>query len=98
MAITQKEKELAASGISVTTGSNPCTDCHSNAVRKVRKSDRQIKQAAAEALEARKHATEIMGAYTQAHLGEMTEVNTGGRADEITRVTEFVSMRGRRVA
>ena len=92
MAITPKEKELAAVGISVATGCKPCTDHHIKAVRKARASDKEIKQAVADALEVRKCATEIMGAYALAHLGENTVVNTGARADEITRATELVSV------
>lgn len=92
MAITPKEKELVAVGISVATGCKPCTDFHIKAVRKARASDNEIKQAMAAALEVRKRATEIMGAYALAHLGEKREVNTGGRADEITRLTELVSV------
>ena len=63
-------------------------------MRKARASDKEIKHAVANALEVRKRATEIMGAYAQAHLGEKAAVNIGGRADEITRVTGLVSMRG----
>jgi len=92
MAITPKEKELAAVGISVATGCKPCTDYHIKAVRKARVSEKEIKQAVADALEVRKRATEIMGAYAQAHLGEKTEISNGGRADEITRVMELVSV------
>lgn len=92
MAITAKEKELAAVGISVATGCKPCTDHHMKAVRKARASEKEIKQAVADALEVRKGATEIMGAYAQAYLGEKTEVNTAGRADELTRARELVSV------
>lgn len=56
MAITPKEKELAAVGISVATGCKPCTDHHMKAVRKARASDKEIRQTVADALEARKGA------------------------------------------
>ena len=62
-------------------------------MRKARASDKEIKQVVADALKVRKRATEIMGAHAQAHLGEKAAVNIGGRTREITRVTEFVSMR-----
>ena len=62
MAITPKEKELAAVGISVATGCKPCTDHHMKAVRKAGASEKEIKQAVADALEVRKDATEIRGA------------------------------------
>jgi AhpD family alkylhydroperoxidase len=94
MAITPKEKELAAGGNSVVTGCNSCPDYHIKVVRKAHASDKEIKQAVADALEVRKRDTEIMGAYAQAHLGEKATVNIRGRADEITRVKELVSMRG----
>ena len=50
MAITAKEKELVAVGISVATGCKPCTDYHFKAVRKVRASDEEIRHAVADAL------------------------------------------------
>jgi hypothetical protein len=62
-------------------------------VRKARASDKEIKQAVTHASEVRKRATEIMGAYAQAQLGEKAAVNISGRAGEIALVTEFVSMR-----
>lgn len=70
MAITPKEKELAAVGMSVATGCKPCTDFHVKASRKSGASDAEIKQAMSDALAIRRGATEIMDAYGLAHLGE----------------------------
>ena len=50
MAITVKEKELAAVGISVASGCKPCTNYHVKAVREAGASDEEIKQAVADAL------------------------------------------------
>ena len=42
MAITPKEKELAAVGMSIATGCKPCTDFHVKAARKSGASDAEI--------------------------------------------------------
>ena len=70
MAITPKEKELAAVGMSVATGCKPCTDFHVKAARKSGASDAEIKQAMSDALAVRRSATEIMEAYGLAHFEE----------------------------
>ena len=70
MAITPKEKELAAVGMSVATGCKPCTDFHVKAARKSGASDAEIKQAMSDAVAVRRRATEVMEAYGLAHLGE----------------------------
>jgi len=92
MAITPKEKELAAIGIAVATGCKPCTDYHVKAVRKAGASDEEIKQAVAEALSVRKSATEIMERYALAHLGEKEQSTRAGQARETTRIKKLVSL------
>lgn len=69
MAITPKEKELAAVGISVATGCQPCTDVHVKKAREAGASDAEIKQALTDAFAVRRGATELMEAYGFAHLG-----------------------------
>jgi AhpD family alkylhydroperoxidase len=90
MAITPKEKELAAVGMSVATGCKPCTDFHVKAARKSGASDAEIKQAMSDAVAVRTGATEVMEAYGLAHLGEG---HPGADPDHIgttTRVKELV--------
>lgn len=70
MAISAKEKELIAVGISVVTGCKPCTDYHVKAVREAGGSDNEIRQAMSGGLFVRERATSIMERYAFAHLGE----------------------------
>lgn len=70
MAITLKEKELAAVGIAVAAGCKPCTDFHVKKVREAGASDAEIKQAMTYAFAVRRGATDIMEAHGLAHLGE----------------------------
>ena len=70
MAITPKEKELAAVGISVAAGCKPCTDHHVEVARKARASDEEIRQAVVDALDVRTGATKNMARHALAHLGE----------------------------
>lgn len=68
MAITSKEKELAAVGISIAAGCKPCTNFHVNKVRELGASDAEIKQAMDDALSVRRGAADIMEAYGSARL------------------------------
>jgi AhpD family alkylhydroperoxidase len=70
MAITKKEKELAAVGISIAAGCKPCTDYHMKAVRQAGASDGEIRQAIQDAVCLRNVATAIMEKYGLSHLGE----------------------------
>jgi len=93
MAITAKEKELVAVGISVAAGCKPCTDYHVKAVRKARASDEEIRQAVADALSVRNSAMKIMEAYALAHLvGEKRQGSEPGTAGETNRLKELVSI------
>lgn len=92
MAISTKEKELIAVGISVASGCKPCTDFHVKAVRKTRAADDEIKQAVANALAMRRAATAIMERHALAHLDEMGP-ETGSKATEQTnRINTLVSI------
>ena len=66
MAITPKEKELVAIGISVAAGCKPCTDHHVAVVRKARATDEEIRQAANDALAIRRRAADIMQSHALA--------------------------------
>ena len=90
MAITLKEKELAAVGMSVAAGCKPCTDFHVGAARKSGASDSEIKQAMSDALAVRRGATEIMEAYGLAHLGERRHGADPDRIGTTNRVKELV--------
>ena len=90
MAITPKEKELAAVGMSVATGCKPCTDFHVKAARKSGASEAEIKQAMSDAVAVRRGATEIMEAYGLAHLGEHRPGADPDRVGTTTRVKELV--------
>jgi AhpD family alkylhydroperoxidase len=70
MAITKKEKELAAVGISIAAGCKPCTDYHMKAVRQAGASDGEIRQAVQDAVSLRNAATAVMEKYGLSHLGE----------------------------
>lgn len=90
MAITPKEKELAAVGMSVATGCKPCTEFHLKKVREAGASDAEIKQAMSDAFAVRRGATEIMEGFAFSKLGESKaahEPDSAGRAD---RVRELV--------
>jgi AhpD family alkylhydroperoxidase len=69
MAITKKEKGLAAVGISIAAECKPCTDYHMKAVRQAGASDGEIRQAVQDAVSLRNAATAVMEKYGL-HLGE----------------------------
>lgn len=90
MAITQKEKELAAVGISVATGCKPCTDFHVKKVREVGASDSEIKQAMSDAFSVRRSATEMMEVYGLARIGNNNPPNEAEALGKTDRVKELV--------
>ena len=92
MAITPKEKELAAVGISVAAGCKPCTDHHVGVARKARASDQEIKEAVVAALVVRKSATEILAGYALAKLGAPEHQGDGGSSAETSRQRELVAV------
>jgi AhpD family alkylhydroperoxidase len=90
MAITSKEKELAAVGISVAAGCKPCTDFHIRKVRESGASDAEIRQAMSDALSVRRGAADIMEAYGLAHLRESKPAVEPKYAGQTERVKELV--------
>ena len=90
MAMTPKEKELVAIGISVAAGCKPCTDHHVAVARKARATDAEIRQATDDAFIVRRHATDIMEAYALAYLGEDRDVGGFGFPGEPSRITALV--------
>jgi AhpD family alkylhydroperoxidase len=92
MALSPKEKELAAIGISVAAGCKPCTDHHVGVAHKARASDEEIKEAVLAALALRKSATEIMAGYALAKLGGPEHRGDGGTGAETDRQRELVAM------
>ena len=68
MAITVKEKELVAVGISVASGCKPCTNFHVGKARGAGAPDREIEQAVVDALSVRECATEFIKSHALARL------------------------------
>ncbi len=92
MAITPKEKELVAIGISVAAGCKPCTDHHVAVVRKARATDEEIRQAANDALVVRRSAADIMQSHALAHLGETSQERRFSPFDEMSRIKALTSI------
>ena len=92
MAITVKEKELAAVGISVASGCKPCMNYHVKAVREAGASDEEIKQAVAVALSVRESATDIMKAHALTRLGQEGSHSHAEGPGSMNRVRELVSV------
>jgi len=92
MTITTKEKELAAVGISVASGCEPCTNYHVKAVREAGASDEEIKQAVADALRVRKSATDFMKTHALALLGQEGSHCHTNSPGSVNRVRELVSV------
>lgn len=90
MAITPKEKELAAVGISIAAGCRPCTDFHVKKVGQLGASDAEIKQAMLDALSVRRGAADMMEAYGLSHLGGPKQAEAPKRAGATDRVKELV--------
>lgn len=74
MAITVREKELSAVGISVAAGCKPCTNYHVKAARKAGASPEEIAQSVNVALSVRALATEIMRNHALSRLEETEPV------------------------
>ena len=92
MAITAKEKELAAVGISVASGCKPCTNYHVKAAYEAGASNQEMKQAVADALSVRKSATDFMEAHALARLGQEGSHRHADGPDPLNRVRELVSV------
>lgn len=92
MAITPKEKELVAVGVSVAASCKPCTDHHVTVARKARATDAEIREAMNVAFAVRRRAADIMEAYAFAHLGEERELVSLGFLGEPSRIKALVSV------
>ena len=92
MAISAKEKELSAVGVSVATGCKPCTDYHVKAVRKAGAADDEIEQAVADALAVRRVATAIMERHALAHLGKVGPETGSKPTEQTNRIKTLVSI------
>ena len=90
MAITKKEKELAAVGISIAAGCKPCTDFHMKAVREAGASDDEIRRAIEDAVALRNAATSIMRNYGRSHLGDTDHEDAAATPRD--RVAELVRL------
>jgi AhpD family alkylhydroperoxidase len=90
MAITKKEKELAAVGISIAAGCKPCTDYHMKAVREAGASDEEIRRAVDDAVTLRNAATSIMRNYGRSHLGDAEHEVTAATPRD--RVAELIGL------
>jgi len=76
MAISVKERELIAVGISIAACCKPSTDYHVKAVRKTHACGQEIRQVILEAIAVRKGATEIMWSHGLSHLGDEVSTET----------------------
>ena len=92
MAITVKERELAAVGISVASGCKPCTNYHVKAVREAGASDEEIKRAVVDSLSVRKSATDFMNTHALARLGQEGSHSDADGPDSTNRVRELISV------
>lgn len=90
MAITPKEKELAAVGISIAAGCKPCTDFHVKKAREVGGTDAEMRQAIGDALSVRRSGADIMESYGLARLGGPKPVEAQKHAGGTDRVRELV--------
>ena len=90
MAITAREKELVAVGVSVASGCKPCTNYHVKAAREADASDEAIKQAVADALSVRKNATDVMETHALARLGQAGSHSHADGPVSMNRVRELV--------
>ncbi len=92
MAIADKEKELAAVGMSVAAGCKPCTNHHVKAATDVGCSVEEIKHAISIAINVRCQATEIMEAFALARFDknvqeiEAAEVGNTNRVDILVAI------------
>lgn len=90
MSISDKEKEVAAVGISVAAGCKPCTDFHLKAARKAGADESEIKQAVSDALSVRASATAIMGDYAMAQGAGAAPVDSAQTDHEMSRMKQLV--------
>jgi AhpD family alkylhydroperoxidase len=92
MAISAREKELTAVGVSVASGCKPCTDYHVKAVHKAGASDEEIKQAVASAVAVRERTTQIMQARALTRLGVPEQDSDRTPTAEVNRMQVLISI------
>ncbi len=92
MAISLKEKELTAVGISVAAGCKPCTDYHVKAVRKAGAVDDEIGQAVADAFAVRWAATAVMERHALAQLRKVAPHTVSKPTEQTNRIRVLVSI------
>lgn len=92
MAISVKEKELIAVGVSVAAGCKPCTDYHVKAVRKAGAVDDEIGQAVADAFAVRWAATAVMERYALAQLHKVAPQTGTKPTEQTNRIRVLVSI------
>jgi AhpD family alkylhydroperoxidase len=63
MSLSEREKELAAVGISIAAGCKPCTDYHLQAVRETGATDDEIRHAIQQGAAVRRRAAGVMEDY-----------------------------------
>ncbi|MHC4429416.1 MAG: carboxymuconolactone decarboxylase family protein [Planctomycetota bacterium] len=92
MALTSRERELVAVGISVAAGCRPCTSYHLREVRKTEATDDEIRRAIVDAVCIRNSATEIMRSHVLGAGRAGKEIADCGCTTEPTRIGELVSI------
>ena len=90
MAITPKEKEVSAVGISVAAGCMPCTNYHVKAAREAGASNEEMRQAVAYAVLLQKSSLRIMEEYAMARLGQRKHEGELDHPDVTGRLKELV--------
>ncbi len=92
MAITPREKELIAVGISVAAGCKPCTNYHVKKARIEGANDAEISDAIAEAIHIRYRATDTMKAYALGRIYIPTRNNITETIGKSTRLNEMLAI------
>ena len=92
MAITPKEKELVAIGISVAAGCKPCTDHHVTVAQKARATGVEMREAVVDSLLIRHRAADIMEAHALDRLDEERKPVTLGSRSTSNRMEAMVSV------
>lgn len=92
MAVSVKEKELAAVGVSVAAGCKPCTDYHVKAARKAGAVDDEIAQAVSDAVAVRVAATEVMERHALAQVGRIVAQTASGPPAPAERIKALVAL------
>ncbi len=92
MAITAKERELVAVGISVATGCKPCTNYHVKKARIEGADNVEISDAIAEAIHIRHRATDTIKAHALGRVYIATRNNITENIGKSTRINELLAI------